>query len=397
MPDRKRRDLIVSPFFYTLILPGFIICFLLCIRSEANAQTPLSGFNPASLASTEDGVFIENSTFLATSVLPLQFIYSDNQTEGNLSINRTNRVDIFWKADTGVIYHGFRIAVFHRGELFMKANEDMTEIYSLLKAKEDLPTGKIYNVRLEATGFKATGFEISKGLDLSRIVKGLSVGSTARYIRGDMIQELDLRGNATATGPKSYDFDLFVDYVYDKNYLYERRDVSSSDSTGKGYSFDFGLKYVINENLSAEINFRDLLGRIYWEDVPYTTADATSDVKEFDDEGYMKFRPTIRGYEFFKDFEQKIPAKTDIIFTYRKGPFVINPAINFIEKRPLYWITTGYEIKNDFSVQTAYNTNYDAFSAGITYKNSNLNLYTDNFTLKKAHAVGVSFLFVKHL
>lgn len=373
------------PFFLYAFLP--IVIYTLLITHKAFAQGPISGFNPANLLEMSDGVVVNANTFWADNALPLRAIFFDKGLEGPFRPDNKNTLDVFWKTDIGIIYHGWRIAGFYRGELFMKANRDTVEMLRMINLKQELPIGRRFDIELMAEGFSATGIELSRGF---RVGKGLSAGFTARYIKGEGIQEGTFRGSAIPATAKTYDFDFNLDYIYDKNYLYKRRDLNKG--YGDGYSFDLGLKYDFNDSLSTEVLFRDILGRIYWKDMPYTTAAATSATKYYDEDGYMAFRPTISGYEGYKDFTQRIPLKTDVSIIYKKDPFTISPTVNFIKGRPLYWIDLGYKASEDLSFDISYNANYESLSIGTAYKKAMLKIYANDINLNRAMAVGLTLL-----
>lgn len=358
----------------------------LYLNSLSLAQSPVSGFNPATLTNSPDGVFIEGQGFAGNNAVPLQAIFFD-KWEGPFTPSARNNLDIYWKTDAGQVYRGWRIAGFYRGELFAETNNDTVEILRMINLEQELPVDREFEIDLKAEGFSAYGVEASRGISLDRFITGLTVGFTARYMRGEMVQEGTIKGNATATGSTSYDFDLSLDYIYDKNLIYDRKNTGSG--AGDGYSFDFGVRYEFNKRLKGEVLVRDMWGRMYWSDVPYTTADATSDVKSYDEDGYQVYRPTIRGYEGYKSFTQKIPLKTDILLSYKEGPFTLTPTVNLIEGRPLYWMDLGYKATENTSFNAGYNTNYKAFSVGASYKKASLNLYSNDIYLNRADAVGL--------
>jgi len=389
----KRRGRKASPFFslknhYTTI---FIFLLLLCSLCYghiplASAQNPMCGFNPAKLPQSGDGAFLETNSFAADNALPLQAIFSD-QWDGPFSPKTTNRLDTFWKIDSGLVYRGWKFSGFYRGELYLNTNKDTLQILRTINLKQNLAIGKEFVIDLQTTGFSASGFEIAKGIRLDNIINGLSIGFTARYLRGEKIQEGTIKGKLTPTGQKSYDFALLIDYIYDKNLLYTRRD--TIPGSGHGYSFDFGLLYAFGQKWKAEVLLKDIGGRISWKDIPYTTAEAISNVKEYDEEGYQIYRPSISGYESYKNFTQKIPLKTDIIFSYRKGPFTFSPLVNFIQSRALYWINLHYTATKDLSFHTGYNINYGAFSLGASYKKTLLDIWASSINLNRAAALGL--------
>lgn len=365
-----------------------VLGFSFFIFSPAIAQSPFSGFNPATLSKDTNGIFIEGRTLWANNAFPLQAIFLDKGWDGSFDPEDVNRLDILWKVDSGVAYSGWRIAAFNRGELFAEANKDAVEILRKIQLRESLPVSRKFDIHLKAKGFSASGIEISKGINLNRVATGLTAGITARYLKGEKIQEGRIVGNVIPRGSNTYDFNLFLDYLYDHNYVYKREDVIAG--SGEGYSFDIGMRYVFNENISAEILFRDIAGRIFWEKVPYTKANATSDVRDFDENGYQMFRPVIRGFEGHKDFRQDIPIKTDVVLSYRRGPFMVTPTINFIDDRPLFWIILDWQIAENCHATTSYNYNYKAFSMGLTYKAIAFSAYLNDINPRDIKAVGLT-------
>lgn len=368
-------------FLFLLVFAGFL--------PPAFAQYPAS-FNPATLAQGTNSAFFDMKGFGADDAVPLEAIFLNKGWNGPFSPHDTNHLDMFWNSDVGVSYKTWRLAAIYRGELFLQANRDAIELLRMIELKQNLPVGKTFNVNLNARGFAAEGLEVSKGFDLSPLgIKGLSIGVTARYLKGQMIQQGSLTGTVVPQTAKSYDFNLFLDYVYNHNYIYNRPD--TVPGTGDGYSFDIGLKYVLNPSLSGELIVRDLLGRIYWHKTPFTTATATSQTKFFDENGYMQFRPTISGYESYKDFTQYIPLKTDATITYTLGRFQAIPTVTFIEyERPLYWIDAGYRLTREMALNLGYNFNYNAVSAGFAYGPFSFGIYGNSVDLARVSALGVN-------
>lgn len=370
-----------------LFFSKFLLVLLFTLYSgEAFAQSPLSGFNPADLAETPDGIFLDGRAFTADNArMPIVgLLGNDWGSQGHPQ--DMNRALAYWDADAGAAYRGWRLAGFHRGEFLIKANRDTVDFLRMINLKEDLPTGRAFEVSLSADGFSAKGVEVSKGITL---FKGLSAGFTARYLSGEMVQAGSISGGVTATSPKTYDFSFLIDYDYDSNLVYPRE---ATPGTGNGYSFDVGLRYSAGEVFSAGVLFRDILGRIYWKNVPYTTATAVSKVTSLDSSGYQQYRPTIQGFEGYRDFTQKIPLKVDIDLSGSLGPLTISPKVNIINGRPLYWVFLGYKATRNTSFNAGYNANFRTYSLGAAYKKSLLSVYTSHIDPSGAASLGVSLL-----
>ena len=374
--------------FFQIILMAFSgLCHLAWLQfvflSAAFGSTPISGFNPALLTDERTGFFMNVSTLWSNTAISQKGLFSDDWS-GPFKPRGTNWADAYWKTDTGIYYKKWRMAGYYRGELFIKANRDTVEILRMTNLKQDLPVGREFSIDMEARGFSGGGVELSRGEKFGNFALGL----TARYIGGEKVQQGFLRGSAHPIDGKTYDFNLKLDYIYDKNFIYDRRD--SSYEAGNGYSFDFGMIYSFNENLKAEILVRDAFGRIYWKDVMYTDADAVSEDAQRDEDGYMLFKPMIRGYEGYRDFTQTIPVKTDISVVYEKHGFVVKPVVNIIRDRPLYWVNLGYKKDEKFFVGLGYNTNYESFFIESLYKNFMLRVCSDHWDFNKSMSIGLT-------
>ena len=358
----------------------------MAVMPRASAQGPMSGFNPAGLADAANGIPFELKAFCGDNALALKTIFFNGGWDGTFRPLQENNLVLAWETDTGVVYSGWRFAVFYRGELFAATNRDTLEFLRITHRKEKLPVGKTYDLQLSADGFSGKGVELSKGFHLMPLKYGnLSMGITARYIQGERVQDGTIKGRVLSTAPDAYKLDADLDYVYDKNFLYKSE--NTNPGAGGGYSFDAGFRYDPIGDLSIELLFRDILGRIDWQDVPYTDARLNSSRKVG-----KGIHPLLSGYESYKDFTQALPLQTDLQATYRYGPFLFNPEINFIENvsPPLYWFDMGYRPTPNLTLDAGYNFNFKAYSLGASYGNARISVYCDNADPSSAAAVGLN-------
>lgn len=378
----------LSRFFIMNIIAALFFIFLPVLASFecAWAQSPLSGFNPAALSDRPTGAFIDGTFFAGSNAVPLKAIYLD-KWDGPFNPDGTNQSDLYWKTGAGVAYGGWRLAWFYRGEAFMEANRDTIELLRMANLK-NIDSADEFDIDMSVKGFSATGIELSTGFSLDALLKGLDAGVTARYLRGLQIQEGTLTGAAMTMSLETYDFDLLLDYVYDKNLVYSRPDALRGN--GNGLSFDLGFRYIYSPALKAELLFRDILGSIYWKNVPYTKARAASEIISFDEDGFQQYSPTISGFEGYKDFKQKIPLKTDLSVSYARGPFTLRPELNFIGSRSLKWIFLGYRAGSRTTFSAGYNLDYNGLSLGASHRIFNIQAFTSNLDLEDANALGLT-------
>jgi hypothetical protein len=376
-----------ASFFFGL-LRAFIgtvaVSAIICPR-PCSGTSPISGYNPARLGAEGNGVFITSTAFLADTALPV-WSFLDDTWNGSFSATDRAVADTYWKAETGAIVNSWRVAGFNRGELFIDTNRDTVEFFYRNKKHLDLPTGKQYDINLAASGFAAYGVEISYGRKLDALITGLAAGVTLRYLNPQTLQDGAVTGIVTPNGPKSYDFDLKLDYAYGRNILYKRKDEHLGH--GYGYSADAGLLFQ-SPHLRLEALVRDIAGTIVWNSVPYTNAVAGSDTITTSPDGYQEFRPTIHGFEGHKEYRQRIPIKTDLIAKYGYGPVAATCTVNFIETRPLYWLEAEYRFSDSAALSIGYNVNYSAVIAGANIAGFELDVVTDEVTFSAAKALGL--------
>lgn len=356
------------------------------------AQSPVSGFNPASLADRTERFMptTHARAFAGSNALPAKYAIGGGMG-GPFSPSADNFSLYTWHADLGATHKEWRVAGFYRGDQFYSENRDAIEFMRMINRRLALPEGRVFNIDYKTEGFRAGGLQLSRGFNLDRLLKGLTAGITTRYLYGDEIQQGTVRGQVVATGEHTYDFDLLIDYYYDKNEVYDRRDTQETD--GDGYSFDIGLAYDLLEHFRLGFLARDLGGRIHWYDAPYTKAEAISQTRKLDDNGYQVFIPTLRGYEGQKDYTQRLPVKYDFDLSYDGPSFGVGATVNLVQNTALYWINTSYKPFRAASITLGYNINYEALSLGLRYRRLAVSGYLSDIYLNRTKAMGLMLSF----
>ena len=77
------------------------------------------------------------------------------------------------------------------------------------------------------------------------------------------IGELSGLGSVSESGDGSeiYTYEYSLNYLYDRNELFEH---NAPGSSGYGHSFDLFLEYQVTENISVNLSVEDLFHRMYW-------------------------------------------------------------------------------------------------------------------------------------
>lgn len=379
-----------SPFNLRACPFSALVLAIILSWSAALAAPPLAGYNPAELPYSPSGPFVEASVFAADNVLPVMSIVDDSW-RGDFTPANRNHADLYWKTAAGVAADGWRVAAFNRAEFFIKSNRDAIEFIYLTKKKRDLTTDRTYAADLDANGFIANGVEVSHGRKLDRIIPGLSAGLTFRFMDATYLQDGSVTGYVVPLGPRSYDYNLYLDYAYSKNIIYDREGEHLGD--GYGFSADIGVSYR-KGGWRADLLLRDLGGGIYWQSAPYTTANAVTPTTSTSTNGYQDFTPSIRGFEGNKRYRQEIPLKTDITMGYEEGPFSGSAAVILLRDQPRTWLEAGYAPNEKVRLSLAYNLEYSAISYALAAYGFKLGITIDGLEVREANALGLQMSYL---
>jgi hypothetical protein len=207
---------------------------------------------------------IRASAFLGNRMLPLHRMFSD-VWEGAVHIDDRNLIHSKALAEAFAGRQGWELSFGVREQMSLRGNRDTAEAFALLKGKKDLPAGRIYHAELEGDGFVAEELRIAVGR-AAGTASGFSFGGALGLLHGERIQKGDVTGTLQATGPRSYDYALTLDYAYDLSYLY-RSPVPRAGMDGYGYAVDLGAAWRVDRFL-VSLRGEDLFSAIYWSGVP---------------------------------------------------------------------------------------------------------------------------------
>ncbi len=206
--------------------------------------------------------------------------------------------------EAGIQYNHWSIGFLYRVDYDLRFTEDLSELYWLTENKENLPTGRNFDIVLSANAFKARGYRFAYRNTVANNVS-FSVGLS--YLSAYYMIEGDIWGDATALAENDYEFNLDLDYQYTKDTLFDRE---VEKPTGEGYALDASVTFSLTPKDHLQIQVSDLYGVISWKDTPFTIGASTSDRKHFDENGYAVIEPLISGREgIFKTFRQRLEPR----------------------------------------------------------------------------------------
>ncbi|MDJ0806161.1 MAG: hypothetical protein QNJ78_04940 [Gammaproteobacteria bacterium] len=216
--------------------------------------------------------------------------------------------------EVGARYANWELGMLTRYDYDLSFSDDLAELYYRSVNKLPLEIGRRYRIDLRAKHYKTDGLRLGRWLHLS---DRLQVNIGLAYLRGRELMDGRLNGEATAIADNDYDFSFRTDYHYSDDPLFERK-VEAPD--GWGYSLDLTVDWRPLPELGLHLQVNDLWGRIFWEQAPHTMAVASSDNKTYDEDGYVKFLPSLSGLEEYRDFTQELNPFGSLTVDYRISP-----------------------------------------------------------------------------
>ncbi len=206
--------------------------------------------------------------------------------------------------EVGVRYKHWGVGLLQRYDYDLRFSQETAEFFWLTKNKRELPTGRKYSLDLQANAIHSTGLRISF---TDSLTDSFNYNFGLSYLQASYTLNGQIEGDATAINDSDYDFQGVVDYAYTEDPLFDRQ-VKAPE--GKGFSIDFMFDYQVTQKVHWQLQVRDLLARLYWENSPYTQGRATSERKEYDENGYVSIDPLLKGYEGIKDvYVQKLQPR----------------------------------------------------------------------------------------
>jgi len=341
---------------------------------------------PCSVAS-EIGYYLSFQSFSHSEPIAIKAIVEDwdgRQYSGNTALS-------YNRAEIGISWDKWRIGLVQRYDNYYEFSSSTAELIHSIKNQNVLTPGEQYQLKLSANTLEASGLRFS----YQDLIGGVNYDLAVSYLQGKRFINGSLSGDADVVSEKDYDFLFDVDYYYYRDKLFDRK-VAEPD--GQGYAIDFKINWQAGSQWQVELEAVDILARMYWKNAPRTIAVANSSTKEFDENGFVIYRPVIFGLETNQDFTQKTPRKIFIRSSYE-----------YENKYPVLFEYQDYKIKRFYSLGYRYIIgnmtkidflyNFTAKALKFHYEGDwyLFELIVDEIDIKKARTFGVNFSIKKYI
>ena len=250
----------------------------------------------------------EYKTFLANDPMPIKEFLDD--WDGDYTPKNGQNIALLdSRFDFGVgIGRHYYLGYFYQYDLFIDTDKDFTDLFYKVKNKNDLEVAREYALDLDIKGIKQHGLMFSGvGSMFENDEYFVGFGGTLYLSYGVEMQNGFIAGKAQSINNKDYDIDASSSYYYTHNYFY---DLDVSSTHGYGYGSHVGL-YFKDKKHNFQIKFlvNDLVSKMYWKELPFSKILLKTENKSHDENGYVKYAPTISGLEQYRDYTQTLTAK----------------------------------------------------------------------------------------
>lgn len=294
---------------------------------------------------------------------------------------------LYSRVEAGVAGQHWRFGLLSRMDYQLHFSPDAAEFYHRVSNKQALDAGRTYAIEVESKHFFGNGLRLGY---LFTPQPGLTLELGMSYLQGQRLTTGTLSGTATATKAGDYEFNLAADYFYSRDVLF-RRETAAPD--GQGYSADLRVQWQASPRLSTQLTVTDLIGRIYWQDAPYTQASGTSDTKEYDEQGYVRFKPLVSGIEGNRNHTQKLPPRAILAAQYLLDRrFSALASVFYTEYRTFPSLGLGYQ-DSGIQWQGLYNSASQSYTLRAIANRWRIGASLDTFDINRARALGVELQF----
>ncbi len=353
-----------------LIFNKFLIYFLVC--TSALSADVLSYFNPN--YSDSKYIYSFNASIASDPVSIKSFF---NNWRGDFHPHDKNNIALeSSRFDIGVLAQkNYYLGYTYRHDVFMEASNDLTHLLYLTKNKKALPLNKEFNLYLSIKGLEAQGIVIGKKFILDTVNFGtLSVFLGTSLLYAKNMQEGVLTGRANIVSKYDYNFKTKTNYFYTHNYLYDL-DVAKANGFGFSTHLIIGYKY---KKFSMLLVANDILGKIYWNNLPYSYVFMNSKNKYYDKNGYAQYNPTIYGMENSKNYVQRLSRKLYFEGRYKiSSKYIFGLGFEYTNGYYFPFSKFTYTVGKDRSYFISHEYRFNSTTIGTNYKNLNFSISAD--------------------
>jgi hypothetical protein len=359
---------------------GRSLFFLLGVTLPGLAQGVLGIAQPSSKPPSGSWS-IEVSAFALSDPVPLHGLL--NHWQGGFTSDPSPKIYGQWGSRTKATLGNWNISIWDLTTVLGQMSPGGAKLLWLTKQKLALPVGETFAVRLDLDALHRTGASLGRAWMMGNVAFGADVSSwTATGAQFGMMQ-----GQAAVSGPKTYSFDMDVNYAYNQNRLYN---LAVPSERGWGYGLNLGATWAW-DGWEWQSSARDLGNQTHWNQLPMTMASALSNRNHTDSNGFTVFDPSIEGWEGKRPFTWRepiawstsiarhFPEVTALVRLERVGPLIFRA------------LEVEHSFTSDVRASIGYEDRTRLWTIGCASKRAWISLGSTSPSTQRAHGIQFEF------
>lgn len=292
--------------------------------------------------------------------------------------------ETFNAVEMGFRWNNLRVGYLVRYDWRLQLSQDAALFYYQQKNKLKPQTSRVYEMDIDVFHQRSQGIAVHYDW---QPMPALTLTGSVAILKADALTDGRLGGQTQFLEGGRYSGQLELDYLYVDDIIFDRP--LNGDFHGNGYVLDLALEYRPTESAVLYARTRDLVGRIYWEEVPRTVSQAVATPRKTENPFKYYKRAAISGTESYADFVQHLPQRFELGGSYQHGSwrygldaFIYPDQTYFFPK-----LTKLYQ-QWEFSLQGEPGLRALGFQIANPY--FQLELMTDSLSYKEAHFLKLS-------
>lgn len=238
--------------------------------------------------------------------------------------------------EIGVRKNNWHLGFLQRLEMDLQFSPDTSLFYYNTQNKLPVDSNYQQQLSMNAQRYQLNGARVGNFVDINpqfSLDWGLSIFTADDLIDGEIY------GDQTT---------LHLDYVYSEDVVLDRR-VEQPD--GWGASLDLKTFWSPSAKTQIEMRIEDLLGTIWWDNAPFTRADASSNRNTYDENGYLVIQPVASGVEgYINEYRQTLKPKIQLDAKYDLNNFGLESGVYHRDSATLLMLGVSKQLRHDQKV-----------------------------------------------
>lgn len=307
---------------------------------------------------------------------------------GEYALSRNN-------IEVGMSWDRWELSFLHRNDYNLGFHSDTLEFTYRNQNKLDIPPEQSFKADVHANQYQLTGVKLGHAFPVTDTI---TVWASAAYLHatesvsGYLGKAEDGSGGVVRCERMSsrnscieLEGNLHTEYYYTDDPLFG---LEVDPPTGDGYSIDIGASWKIRPDVTLEVQVSDALGAIYWADLPFTVADATSDRFVQDDEGVWQANPSYDGWGLTGDFTQDLTRRVELGARYDFHRYFAAYEYDDMGLESFHYVKGGYRFNQSWGLEGSVELQYGILGLNLLLPMGEVFIFVDDLQLDNSRNFG---------